>query len=269
MTFEDIDQFEVYVDKYVPTYTNALSNIGRLNRSVILLLEKSKTLEEFKQHFQEYLDKLADKILSASDILPDDKTLEQTWQICSSINRLDRVIKLLYLKSKCEVDPFTLITGVKYACSSGLTSNQVIDLLIYMKREGFYGKLNDSLTEIIETKGVEEHKQLVAYAPRPKQQNKIQQNKGQKMHNDFNNNNFQNAEFERGFRTAAEEFQRKLDEQTKLMAEQQKARKRFNNVMIGLTAAALGCCGYVAYRLLGGKTAAEEAVDAVVEAFRK
>jgi len=224
MTFEDIDQFEVYVDKYVPTYTNALSNIGRLNRSVILLLEKSKTLEEFKQHFQEYLDKLADKILSASDILPDDKTLEQTWQICSSINRLDRVIKLLYLKSKCEVDPFTFITGVKYACSSGLTSNQVIDLLIFMKREGFYGKLNDSLTEIIEAKGVEEHKQLVAYVPRPKQQNKTpQKQKDKKMHNDYNNN-FNSAEFERGFKAATEEFQRKLDEQTKLMEEQKKAR---------------------------------------------
>ena len=253
MTFEDIDQFEVYVDKYVPTYTNALSNIGRLNRSVILLLEKSKTLEEFKQHFQEYLDKLADKILSASDILPDDKTLEQTWQICSSINRLDRVIKLLYLKSKCEVDPFTFITGVKYACSSGLTSNQVIDLLIFMKREGFYGKLNDSLTEIIEAKGVEEHKQLVAYVPRPKQQNKTpQKQKDKKMHNDYNNN-FNSAEFERGFKAATEEFQRKLDEQTKLMEEQKKARKRFNNVILGLTAAALGCCGYVAYRLLKDK----------------
>lgn len=252
MTFEDIDQFEVYVDKYVPTYTNALSNIGRLNRSVILLLEKSKTLEEFKQHFQEYLDKLADKILSASDILPDDKTLEQTWQICSSINRLDRVIKLLYLKSKCEVDPFTFITGVKYACSSGLTSNQVIDLLIFMKREGFYGELNESLTELIETKGVEEHKQLVAYVPRPKQQNKTpQKQKDKKMHNDYNN--FNSAEFERGFKAATEEFQRKLDEQTKLMEEQKKARKRFNNVILGLTAAALGCCGYVAYRLLKDK----------------
>lgn len=252
MTFEDIDQFEVYVDKYVPTYTNALSNIGRLNRSVILLLEKSKTLEEFKQHFQEYLDKLADSILSASDILPDDKTLEQTWQICSSINRLDRVIKLLYLKSKCEVDPFTFITGVKYACSSGLTSNQVIDLLIFMKREGFYGELNESLTELIETKGVEEHKQLVAYVPRPKQQNKTpQKQKDKKMHNDYNN--FNSAEFERGFKAATEEFQRKLDEQTKLMEEQKKARKRFNNVILGLTAAALGCCGYVAYRLLSNK----------------
>ena len=187
MTFEDIDQLEAYVGKYVPTYTLALSNIGRLNRSVVLLLEKSKTLEEFKQYFQEHLDKLADKILSASDILPDEKTLEQTWQICSSVNRLDRVIKLLYLKSKCEVDPFTFITGVKYACSSGLTSNQVIDLLIFMKREGFYGRLNDSLTEIIETKGVEEHKQLVAYVPRPKQQTKKQNKKDNKMnHNDFN-----------------------------------------------------------------------------------
>lgn len=252
MTFEDIDQLEAYVGTYVPTYSFALSTIGQLNKKTIGLLETSKSLEDFKQEFQSHLDTLADKLISANDVLPGDSTLEQTWKICSSSNRLDKVVRLLYLKSKCEVDPFTFINGVKYACESGLTVNKLLDLIVSLKREGFYGNLDETLTKL---RGVEEHKQLVVYTPRPKQEQtkKQQKPKDKKMHNDFNNQNFNNAEFERGFREATAEFQRKLDENSRIMAEREKAHKRFNNVIMGLTAAALGCCGYVAYKLLSDK----------------
>ena len=251
MTFEDIDQLEAYVGTYVPTYTFALSTIGQLNKNTISLLETSKSLEDFKKEFQNHLDTLADKLISANDVLPDDSTLEQTWKICSSANRLDKVVKLLYLKSKCEVDPFTFINGVKYACESGLTVNKLLDLIVSLKREGFYGNLDETLTKI---RGAEEHKQLVVYTPRPKQQNKTQQNKGQKMYNnDFFNQNFQ-KELNREFNRKADEFQRQFEEQAERVRKEEQKHKTIRNVLIGLNIAALGCVSYIAYKIFSERS---------------
>lgn len=251
MTFEDIDQLEKYVDIYVPTYTFALSNIGQLNKKMINLLESSKSLEEFKQSLQDHLDMLADKLISASDILPDDSTLEQTWKICSSVNRLDKVVKLLYLKSKCEVDPFTFINGIKYACESGLTVNKLLDLIVSLKREGFYGNLDETLTKI---RGVEEHKQLIVYVPRPKQeQNKTKNKKDNKMNNnDFFNQNFQ-EEINREFNRKANEFRRQFEEQAEEIRKEEQKHKIVRNVLIGLNVAALACVSYVAYKIFSNK----------------
>ena len=251
MTFEDIDQLEAYVGTYVPTYTFALSTIGQLNKNTISLLENSKSLEDFKQNFQSHLDTLADKLISANDVLPDDLTLEQTWKICSSVNRLDKVVKLLYLKSKCEVDPFTFINGVKYACESGLTVNKLLDLIVSLKREGFYGNLDETLTKL---RGVEEHKQLVVYTPRPKQeQTKKQTKKDNKMYNnDFFNQNFQ-EELNREFNRKADEFQRQFEEQAERVRKEEQKHRTVRNVLIGLNIAALGCVSYIAYKIFSNK----------------
>lgn len=246
MTFEDIDQLEAYVGTYVPTYSFALSTIGQLNKKTIDLLETSKSLEDFKQEFQSHLDTLTDKLISANDILPDDSTLEQTWKICSSNNRLDKVVKQLYLKSKCEVDPFTFINGVKYACESGLTVNKLLDLIISLKREGFYGNLDETLTKI---RGVEEHKQLVVYAPKLKQNKTNNKNKkDNKMHNDFFNQNFQ-EEMNREFNRKADEFRRQFEEQVEEVKKEERKHKIVRNVLIGLNIAALGCVSYIAYKI--------------------
>lgn len=252
MTFEDVDQLEAYVSTYVPMYTFTLSTIGQLNKNTISLLESSKSLEEFKQNFQNHLDTLADKLISANDVLPDDSTLEQTWKICSSPNRLDKVVKLLYLKSKCEVDPFTFINGVKYACESGLTVNKLLDLIVSLKREGFYGNLDETLTKI---RGVEEHKQLVVYTPRPKQeQNKKQIKKDNKMYNnDFFNQNFQ-EELNREFNRKADEFQRQFEEQAERVRKEEQKHKTIRNVLIGLNIAALGCVSYIAYKIFSERS---------------
>lgn len=252
MTFEDIDQLEAYVGTYVPTYSFALSTIGQLNKKTIGLLETSKSLEDFKQEFQSHLDMLADKLISANDILPDDSTLEQTWKICSSNNRLDKVVKLLYLKSKCEVDPFTFINGVKYACESGLTVNKLLDLIVSLKREGFYGNLDETLTKL---RGVEEHKQLVVYTPRPKQEQTKKQNnkKDNKMHNDFFNQNF-HEEFNREFNRKAAEFHRQFEEQVEEVRKEERKHKIVRNVLIGLNVAALGCVSYIAYKIFSERS---------------
>nr|DAR73841.1 MAG TPA: hypothetical protein [Caudoviricetes sp.] len=252
MTFEDIDQLEAYVGTYVPAYTFALSTIGQLNKNAISLLEKAKSLEDFKQEFQSHLDTLTDKLISANDILPDDSVLEQTWKICSSTNRIDKVVKQLYLKSKCEVDPFTFINGVKYACESGLTVNKLLDLIVSLKREGFYGNLDETLTKL---RGIEEHKQLVVYTPRPKQdQNKKQNNKkDNKMHNDFFNQNF-HEEFNREFNRKAAEFHRQFEEQVEEVRKEERKHKIVRNVLIGLNVAALGCVSYVAYKIFSERS---------------
>lgn len=252
MTFEDIDQLEAYVGTYVPTYAFALSTIGQLNKKTISLLETSKSLEDFKQEFQSHLDTLADKLISANDVLPGDSTLEQTWKICSSSNRLDKVVRLLYLKSKCEVDPFTFINGVKYACESGLTVNKLLDLIVSLKREGFYGNLDETLTKL---RGVEEHKQLVVYTPRSKQEQTKKQNnkKDNKMHNDFFNQNFQ-AELNREFDRKAAEFQRQFEEQAEMVKKQEQKHKIMSNILIGLNIAALGCVSYIAYKVFSERS---------------
>lgn len=252
MTFEDIDQLEAYVDIYVPTYSFTLSTIGQLNKKTIDLLETSKSLKDFKQSFQSHLDMLADKLISVNDILPDDPTLEQTWKICSSSNRLDKVVKQLYLKSKCEVDPFTFINGVKYACESGLTVNKLLDLIVSLKREGFYGNLDETLTKL---RGVEEHKQLVVYTPRPKQEQTKKQNnkKDNKMHNDFFNQNF-HEEFNREFNRKAAEFHRQFEEQVEEVRKEERKHKIVRNVLIGLNIAALGCVSYIAYKIFSERS---------------
>lgn len=252
MTFEDIDQLEAYVGTYVPTYSFALSTIGQLNKKTIDLLEKAKSLEDFKQEFQSHLDTLADKLISVNDILPDDSVLEQTWKICSSTNRLDKVVKQLYLKSKCEVDPFTFINGVKYACESGLTVNKLLDLIVSLKREGFYGNLDETLTKL---RGVEEHKQLVVYTPRPKQEQTKKQNnkKDNKMHNDFFNQNF-HEEFNREFNRKAAEFHRQFEEQVEEVRKEERKHKIMSNILIGLNIAALGCVSYVAYKIFSERS---------------
>ena len=252
MTFEDIDQLEAYVGTYVPTYSFALSTIGQLNKKIIDLLETSKSLEDFKQEFQSHLDTLADKLISANDILPDASALEQIFQVCSSANRLDKVIKQLYLKSKCEVDPFTFINGVKYACESGLTVNKLLDLIVSLKREGFYGNLDETLTKL---RGVEEHKQLVVYTSRPKQEQtkKQQKQKDNKMHNDFFNQNFQ-EEMNREFNRKADEFRRQFEEQVEEVRKEERKHKIVSNVLIGLNIAALGCVSYVAYKIFSERS---------------
>lgn len=252
MTFEDIDQLEAYVGTYVPTYTFALSTIGQLNKKTIDLLEKAKSLEDFKQSFQSHLDTLTDKLISANDILPDDSVLEQIFQVCSSTNRIDKVVKQLYLKSKCEVDPFTFINGVKYACESGLTVNKLLDLIVSLKREGFYGNLDETLTKL---RGVEEHKQLVVYTPRPKQEQTKKQNnkKDNKMHNDFFNQNF-HEEFNREFNRKAAEFHRQFEEQVEEVRKEERKHKIVRNVLIGLNVAALGCVSYIAYKIFSERS---------------
>ena len=68
------------------------------------------------------------------------------------------------------------------------------------------------------------------------------------------------------FNDTKEEVKDETDGEVNVSITSSKMLKR-----LGLVAAttALAVGGFVAYRLLGGKTAAEEAVDAVVEAFRK
>ena len=127
-----------------------------------------------------------------------------------------------------------------------------MDLIVSLKREGFYGNLDETLTKL---RGVEEHKQLVVYTPRPKQEQTKKQNnkKDNKMHNDFFNQNF-HEEFNREFNRKAAEFHRQFEEQVEEVKREERKHKIVRNVLIGLNVAALGCVSYIAYKIFSERS---------------